>query len=89
MYISIAELSGLNTDVIMASLVILEETDGGKQMFTSMNNVGDSMYLVYANPDTCNSVWMAYCWGGYIDLDGYTLDQAKSIARLTNNNLQI
>ena len=85
---SISELTNLNSDVIMASLAILEETDGGKQMFTCMNSVGDSMYLVYANPDTCNSVWMAYSWG-YIDLDGYTLDECKSIARLTNNILEL
>ena len=85
---TISELTNLNTDIIMTSMAILEETDGGMQMFTCMNSVGDSMYMVYANPETCNSAWMAYRYN-YIDLDGYTIDEAKSIARLTNNNLEI
>jgi len=60
--------------------VIREETNGERiQMFSTANTAGDSMDILWVNPED-GSNYVAACWNwGYIDAVGFSNEDYKQI----------
>lgn len=56
-----------------------EVGDNRIQMFSTANTVGDSMDILWVNPED-RSNYVAVCWGwGYIDAVGFSDEDYKQI----------